>query len=316
MKRPVKIGLGIVAAVVVLLFVAVFVVLSRIDGIVEQTVESQGTSQLNLQTLLSDADVSLFGGSVALNGLTIANPEGYSAEHLFEMGQVRVGVGLTGLTGDPLRIGEIDINSPALTIERGSVGGMAEQLRLNLQELMERLATDPDAETTMLLIDRLTVTNARVAIRPNIEGLDEEYALTLPDITLREIGTAEGAQNGAEIGRVVADVAMALAKKAAESEDLPPEVRAVLSGDLSAILSKYGDELSNKVREELNDQLDGLGDKVGGEAGKAIDDVLQGAAGDGANVRDKAEDAARDGIKKGIGGLFGGDKKENDKKDQ
>ena len=313
MKRPAKIALGVVAAVVVLVIAGVAVLLGRLDGIVESTVEKEGTNQLSLATALDGADVSIFGGSLALDGLTIANPEGYVAPNLFEMGQVSVGVGWSGLTNDPLTIDAIDINSPLLVIERGGDGGgLAEQLRLNLRDLLDRIETDPDSETTKMLIGRLTVANARVVVRPNLEELDEEYSLTIPDVTLNDIGTGEGNQNGAEIGRVVADVSMALAKEAAASEDLPPEVRAVLSGDLSGLLSKYGNELSDRVREELNEELDGLGDRIGGEAGNAINDVLKGAGGEGENVRDNVENRAREGVQRGIGNLLGGGSNNDD----
>src|SRR5690606_4622099 len=102
------------------------------------------------------------------------------------------------------------------------------------------------------------------------------------------IGTADEAQNGAEIGRVAADVAMALTRKAAASEDLPPEVRAVLSGDLQGILDDYAAKLSERVQGELQEQLDSLGGELGGELGDRIKGGdLEGAADDAAG---KAKD--------------------------
>ena len=309
MKRPLKIALGVLAAVVVLLVVGVAVFLARLDGLVKQTVEREGTAQLDLATTLADADVSVFGGSLTLDGLTVANPPGYSAPNLFELGQVNVGVGYRDLTGDPVRIDSIDINSPSLVIERSGEGSLADQLRSNLQDLLDRLdsgdTTTAEGEATKLLIGRLTVTGARVAIRPNLPELDEEYALTLPDVTLNGIGTADEAENGAEIGRVTADVAMALARKALESEDLPPEVRAVLAGDFDAILSKYGDKLKDEVRDRLRDELGDVGEQLGEDAAGAIDAAVGGdVEGAAEKARESLEGEARDRIGKGLGGLL------------
>ena len=310
MKRPLKIALGVLAAVVVLLIVGVAVFFTRLDSIVKQTVEREGTAQLDLATTLADADVSVLGGTLTLDGLTVANPPGYAAPNLFELGQVNVGVGYRDLTGDPVRIDSVDINSPSLVIERsGGEGGLVEQLRSNLQDLLDRLdqgdTTTAEGEATKLLIDRLTVTGARVAIRPNLPELDEEYALTLPDVTLNGIGTADEAENGAEIGRVTADVAMALARKALESEELPPEVRAVLAGDFDAILSKYGDKLKDEVRDRLRDELGDVGEQLGEDAAGAIDAAVGGdVEGAAKKARESLEGEARDRINKGIGGLL------------
>ena len=306
MKRPMKITLGVAAAVLVLLVAGAAVLLARLDGIVKQTVEREGTAQLRLATALDDADVSLLGGTVTLDGLTIANPEGYAAPNLFELGQVSVAAGVGDLTDDPVRVRRITVNSPSLTIERASVGDLADQLRLNLQDLLDNLETDPEAETTKLIIDELTVSRARVSIRPNLPELKEEYALTLPDVTLRGIGTADEARNGAEIGRVTADVAMALARKALASEDLPPEVRAVLAGDLRGVLNEFGGKLKDEVREELNEQL---GDVLGDDAGRAIDAALEG---DADAVGRAVGDRAKDEIGRGLGNLLGGGKKDEE----
>src|SRR5687768_14766271 len=97
MKKIILISTGVL---LVLLVVGVLIVFSRIDSIVHSTVEREGTAQLDLATTLEDADVSIFGGSLTLDQLAIANPEGYSAPIMFELGQVNVDVSYGDLTDD------------------------------------------------------------------------------------------------------------------------------------------------------------------------------------------------------------------------
>ena len=312
MKRFAKIGL--LAVVVLIAFVAVGggIVLSRLDGIVKRTVETEGTNQLDLTTALADADVSIFGGSLSLDKMTIANPDGYTAPNLFELGQVNVGVGYSGLTNDPVRIDSIDINSPRLVIERGTSTDVKDLLKLNLRDLMENLDLSSEEETTKLIIDRLTVTQCQVAVRPNIDGLNEEYQITLPDVTLNNIGTDEGAENGAEIGRVVGDLSMVLARRALESEDLPPELRGLLAGDLQSIVNQYGDKLKAELRQELAGQLDSVREQFGDEAANLLETASDGdvkGAVDGAveEGKKRLEDEAKDRVNEGLKGLFGND---------
>ena len=319
MSKTKKIILIAVAAVVVLVIGGVAILAARLDGIVRGTVESEGTSQLSLQTTLKDADVSLFGGNVTLDKLAVANPSGYTAPQILSLGQLNVGVNYLDLAKTPVRVRDINITSPKLTIER-SGEGLRNLANVNVRDLLDKLKTDPNAETTKLLIDKLTVSKAQVVVRPNIAGLKEEYALTLPDVTLNDIGTADEARNGAEIGRVTADVVMALARKATESEELPPEVRAALSGDLKGILDDYAGKIGDKVKGELESKLNDLnlngtaaGDAanklLGGDAKGAVDE----AKGEAGKRLDDAKNKAGDELKKGIGGLLGGDKPKNDK---
>jgi hypothetical protein len=324
MKKPLKIALIVTASLALLVVIGVVVVFQRIDAIVESTIEREGTAQLDLATELADADVSVFGGRVSLNRLTIDNPPGFEADHLFELGQVSVAVNYGDLTNEPVRISSIDINSPVLVLERAGGGDLGEQLRLNLQDLLDRLetedTTDDGSAPTKLLIDRLTVTGATVVVRLNpaelaaatgltdLAKLDDVYSVTIPDVTLNEIGTADGAQNGAEIGRVVTEVATVLARRALESQDLPPELRAVLQGDLRAVLAQYGDKLAGKVRDELDRGLDELADELGSAGGAAVDKLLQGDR-DGAleDAGDALQEEGRRQLERGLGNLLGGD---------
>ena len=70
------------------------IVYARLNGIVERTVETQATKQLNLDTQLSGASVSLFGGNLKLNDLQIASPQGFAAPRMFTLGQADVSVKL------------------------------------------------------------------------------------------------------------------------------------------------------------------------------------------------------------------------------
>ena len=302
MKKIILISL---AVIVVLIVVGIVVVAYRIDGIVRQTVEREGTNQLDLTTTLANADVGLFSGSLTLDELAVANPEGYSAPRLLELGQIHVGVSYGQLTGDPVRIKSVTINSPRLTIERGGQG-LADLAKLNIRDLMDRLDTGeptPEGEATKMIIDQLTVSRAQVVIRPNVPGLDEEYAITIPDVTLNNIGTGDEAQNGAEIGRVTADVVMALARRAAASEDLPEEVQSLLEGDIRSIANQYAAKLGAEVRQELEQHLGELGTGVGGAAEKLLQGDTKGAVDD---AQKKAGETIQQEAQNRLGGLLGG----------
>ena len=245
-----------------------------LDEIVRDRVEAGTENSLNLRTSLAGVSLGLLGGDLGLDDLEIASPEGFTAPQMISVGNASVDVSYGQLLADPVRVADVNIDSPKIVIEQA--GG-----KFNLKVVGDRLQTDdaPAEEPLKVIIDHLLVTNAQVEIIPGIPGVSN-YTITVPDVELTNIGTADEAQNGAEIGRVVLEVLTAVAAKVAESDGLPPELRAVLKGDLANVLGNVEDMAGEKVDEilgglKLEERLPGdLGRQVEGEVGNRVREGL------------------------------------------
>ncbi|MBC8106552.1 MAG: AsmA family protein [Anaerolineae bacterium] len=286
MKKYLK---WIVLALVVVIVAALGIVWANLNGIVRRTVETQTTSSLDLQTTLGGASVSIFGGNLGLKDLKIASPPGYKAVPMFALGQAGVNVSFGDLRGDPVHIKHITLDSPRVVIE-------ANGTKLNFQAIMDQQSktpVDPKSGSTeppmKVVIDQLDVTSAQIALRPgvSIPGIKEEYAITLPSITLKNIGSDDSAKNGVAIKEVVVLLLTTFAQKAAESDQLPPELKQLLSLNVAQVAAQLG----KRAQEELTKQVG----KIGGEVGKQLEGAL------------KEKDPGK-AIEKGIGDLLGGGK--------
>lgn len=316
--------LWVVLAVVLILVIAVGALILWIDPVVRRTVESQSQKQLDVPVTLSGADVGLLGGTLQLEKYVIGSPQGFSAPAMFSVDDVSVAVSYGQLRQDPIRIQRIEIEKPLLVLEHGGGG------RFNLQALMEKIQQapepqqqpEPEEEPLRLIIDRLRINGATVALRPgdlsgvpllgniDLEKLDikEEYRLTLPAIDITNIGTAEGAENGAAIREVVMQVMSAMAAKAAESPELPEPVRMLLSGNLDAI----GDMMQAEFKAQIGKVAEDLTKKLPGEAGKALDQTLKEVTTPGGDPGKAIEK----GLQEGLGGILGERKKEEQRKEE
>jgi hypothetical protein len=242
----------IVLVIVVIIVLAIGGVWLTLDGIVRSEVESQATNSLNLQTTLASANVSIFGGSLALNDLQIASPEGFGAQRMLTLGGAKVGVSISQLRADPIGIDQITIDKPVLVIEQA--GG-----KFNFHVLMDKPskqssdAGQPNdgkrqaGEPIRVIVHDLTVNNPKVVIHPGIPGLKNEISLNLPSIHLQDIGTGEGNKNGVAIKQVVMQVVTAMVQKAAESDALPPEVKQLLSLNVDQIRAQLQGELTKQI---------------------------------------------------------------------
>lgn len=255
MKRLVRIFLGFA------LFVAVVLVAIALGAgrIVKAAVEREGTASLRLATTLDRATVSVLQGKVSLHGLAIASPHGFSAPHMLELKDLAVQVGVSELRSQPIHIGQISIDEPTLVIEQS--GGA-----LNFRKAMEAIPASPkdNKEPMKLVIDELKLERARVLIRPGLPGVGQEIPVEVPSLTLKNIGRGRGAENGAAMKDVAMHVISALAAAAAQSNQVPPQIRALLGLNASQVVSALGAEAQKRLSEALP-----------GAAGKAASGALK-----------------------------------------
>ena len=290
-----------ILAVVLLIVIVVVVVFFRLDHIVKNTVESQATDSLKLQTTLNSASLSLFGGKLNLNDLQIASPGGYSAPHMLELADTDVAVHYGQLRKDPVHIESLTLTKPKLIIEQHN--GV-----FNFKRAMEQIPPSESASSQKqpmkLVVDDLTVKDAQVVIRPGVElpGMPQEIPVTVPSLTMRNVGTGDGSQNGAAVKDVVMQVITALAGSASESNAIPDQLKALLHVSVGSVVGQLGSEAQKRVAAAIP-----------GAFGKTLSGALQDPQ---ALLKDPAK------ALQGVGSLLGGNKtgtdttKPNDVKDK
>ncbi len=288
------------------------VVYFKLNEIVRATVEKQSTNSLNQKTALQSANVSILGGNVRLDNFKISSPAGFEMPEMMTLGGIAVDTSLGELRQDPVRISSIDIEQPKMVIE---MKGTA----FNIKKFIDSLPAGEDkppaegGEPLKLIIGALNVKGATVVLRPDVTTLQaipgagkldlkSEYTLRIPDIAMKEIGTGEGSKNGAAIKDVVTLLVRELAAKASQSEQLPPELRQVLSLNVADITALAKAKLGEEVNKQITKLGGELSEKVGGEAGKALQDVLK-------NPQEAAKDPGK-AIQQGLGNILGGKKDE------
>lgn len=271
LQKRLLIGAGVVVGLIVVTLVIVFLSLNRI---VRSAVESGATRSLKVKTTLDSASVSPFGGSAALSDLKIGSPEGFSSPHMFTLGEVSVASSLGYLFGDPVHVVTIKIVKPHLVLEQanGKFNFMVLKDNLSSGKPAPTEPADPNAKPFKLVIESLDVTGAQISLRPGIPGVKEQYDITVPAIRLKNIGNADGTQTGEEIGRVVTDLVGALAAKAAESEQVPPEVRQLLKLNVDQVIS----DVKAQIQDRATAATQKAGEKIEKEAARQLDKLLGG----------------------------------------
>jgi hypothetical protein len=238
----------------------------NLNRILKHTIETQGTAQLKLKTELDSANLSLFGGELNLDDLKIGSPQGFVAPQMFRLSNADVNVKLADLRGDPVRVKSITLDKPRLVVER--VGD-----KFNFKQAMDLMPKQPEtppdqSKPLKLIIDDLTIKDPTVVIRPgqiNIPGIKllDEYTLTIPTMAMKNIGSGEGAQNGAAVKDVVMQVISAMAASAANPDQVPDQLKNLINDDVKQVVAGLTAEAQKRIVAA-----------VPGEAGKVLSEII------------------------------------------
>jgi hypothetical protein len=186
MKKVVRTLIIIGIVVVVIAGVALF----GMDIAAKKGIEMGGTRALGVDTTVESVSIRLLDSSVSINGLNIANPEGYRTERLIALGSGHVRCDIPSLLTNKLNVGEIILDAPELTLELKA--GLPP--KSNLGELLDNLKSEQPApeekkKLRQYKIDLVRVTNTRVRFH-TLAG--ETVDVMLPTIELRDVKNADG----------------------------------------------------------------------------------------------------------------------------
>ncbi len=252
-----KIGRSLAISVLVLLVIvigAVFYVASSLDSIVAAAIEKYGSQATQTPVSVSAVNIDLKSGQGSISELSVGNPAGFSAPHVFTLGGISTKIDLNSITQDPIVIEEVRIQSPRVVYEINQAG------KSNIATLQDTLGqssgsgesaaeTDsgggPGLVIRKLIIDRGQI-DAKVAALP-----DKDLSAELPRIEMNNIGQDQG---GATAGQVAATVTSALLARVGP---------AVANLGLDQYLGKSLDQ----VKEQLGSGLkEGGAESLGGAA--------------------------------------------------
>ncbi len=242
-KTIVSVIVGVVV-LVVLLGLGAMVLLGHV---VEAGIERVGPMVTRVPLEVDDVDISLLGGTFALQGFKVGNPEGYKAPHATTVDRTQVSAELRSLLSDEIVLHSVEVDRPALTVE--FKGGAT-----NLATLLENARMPERRSEKRIRIGVLRVTEPSVELAGLPAG--QSVRLQLPDIELTDLSAGGEAKSPAEL---IAAVLEAIQEKvlAAIRDQLPAEQLEALRGELEGRIEE-GREALGEARKELEEKAGDL----------------------------------------------------------
>jgi hypothetical protein len=291
MKKLAKIGLGILAVLVLLLVVAWL----SLDYIAKAGIEAGGTYAMGVKTTVDSVNLGLISGQAKVNGLTIGNPEGFKTPHLMKTARIELAVAPGSVLGDTIQVNKFEIDGLDLNMEQ-KIGST------NISALLDNIkkATGGDkpkddkapkeSAGRKFKVDQIRITNvvAHVQVLP-IGGSASTLDVKIPELVLS--GVTQDNAGGVAVPELMKRLVPAiLAAVVEKGKGVIPD----------ADLKRLGTDVASATQ-ALGAGASKLVNQVGGEAGKALEGL-------GTGIQKLTEPATK-GLGDPLKGLFGGDKK-------
>jgi hypothetical protein len=247
-----KVILVIALVVVVGLGVGIWWLARSLDSLVEAAIEKYGSELTGTEVAVDGVEIGVRDGSGAIDGLTIANPDGFSDGTAVSLGRGSIRVDPGTLRSDPVVVEEILISTPRLLLELDGSG------KTNLGVLKDRVQSATagsggggagsgggTADAPRLRVASFRFEEGTVVVDATALGGDRSER-TLPAVRLTDIGGANGAP-APEIGQAALQALLDQAVKQAATDELRErldeelEERGGVEGVVSDLLGGNGE---------------------------------------------------------------------------
>ena len=275
----------IVLGIVVILIALVLVSWLLIDSIAKTAVEKGTTYALDVETQLAEMSIDLLKGKVMMDGLTIANPEGFVSDHLMHSGRFDLEVTPASVLSDTVEVKRFELDGLDVNIEQKLNGSNVSKVLKNLKRLAggkkqdnaEKPQGDEERKGKKIKVNTIVIKNV-VAHFHLIPKLIPGGPLTVrvPEIRLENVTSDDSP--GLRISELVAKLMPAILKGIFEQAEgtVPSEFLNDLDGQLTSVtkaLSQQVSVMTQKV-EEATDKAIKEGKKALEEAGATVEQFI------------------------------------------
>jgi hypothetical protein len=180
-----------------------------LDFVVKRALETYAPEILQASVELDEVKLSPADGAGALRGMRIGNPQGFRAPHAATVGTIELAIDPATVAKDVVLVRRIAVERPSITYEPGARGSNFEVLQRNVERYIGAATSKAKQDGRRLIVDSLTIRNARVTYAPQVGRGTATIAFDLPDIQLRNVGKGRGGVTPGELAKVVVDALVA-----------------------------------------------------------------------------------------------------------
>ena len=199
---------GIVAVILLVVGGLLFsYVLSNLDSLVKQAIETVGTQVLGTRVDVDQVTITLDEGRGEISGLRIANPRGFPAGDALSSQRIVLDLDIANTSTELVTVESVIVNSARINAVQAGGENNLQALLDNIRRSSSDSAEPSDSGNTKLIIDEFRFENAEVTA--SVAGLPGAgRSASVPDVVLRDIGRQDGGITAAQAARQILEPLM------------------------------------------------------------------------------------------------------------
>ena len=217
---------------------------NNMDSLVKEAIEKYGSQMTGTKVEVASVKIRAAKGQGVVNGLLVGNPSGFKTPYALKVDRIEIDLDVSSIAKPVVLIRKIAVASPDVIYERanGTTNFDAIQKHIEDQGGSSGASKGQEEGGKKLIVDRLSIRGAKAqASAEFMQG--KTVTVTLPDITLNNIGKAEG---GVPPGKLGQQVGNALKEKLEAAVNFD-----ALARSMGNTLNNAGSEIGGKARNAL-----------------------------------------------------------------
>ena len=214
-------------------------------------IRGQITKALGVGVDIDELNLSVFKGTVRIDGLTVKNPAGYAHKNLLELSTGKVVVSTRSLLTDTVNVNQIKLDGINLVIEQKGLSN-------NLQDIIKNISSETkepsESAGKKLHIAELEITNINVKVKLlPVPGKLDTISLDLPAIEMTDLGSDNQFGTKELVTKIILAISDSIAKHGAGI--LPDQMLGTLRSalDQTIDIGKAAAEQGKKILETGKD---------------------------------------------------------------
>jgi len=269
-----KVLIRVVQRGLILLLLVVGGFLATVDRWAGTAIERGATHALGVDTHVGFVRVSFVAGTLGVSSLEIDNPPGYDADHLIEVGSIRLEVPPSRLRDPVVEVPIMELDRVSVSLEKEGGGTNYGTVLGNLKRFESQgdpAPGDPDRPPTRFIVKEIVIRDISAHIE-EWESLGDlaAFDVVVPEVRLRDVGAhnADGVAMAELTDVVTKAVFTAIVRSGG---NLPASVVGGISSGLGSLASVPVKGVGGVVPEPIRDGARAIGEGAA-DTGRAVRD--------------------------------------------
>jgi len=230
-----KAGIALVALLIVLAGV-LFWLHSNMDSLVKSAIEKYGSEMTGAKVQVASVEIRAAQGTGIVRGFVVGNPPGFRTPYALKVDEIEMDLDASSIAKPVVLIDKIAIASPDIIYEKANGTTNFDAIQKHIADHVGSPGGNAGGQGSgrKLIVGKLSIRDAKAqASAEFMKG--RTLAVKLPDITLNDIGKAEGGVSPGKLGQKVAGALKAKLEAAVSFDALAKSMGRTLENAGSAI---------------------------------------------------------------------------------